>query len=75
METSRMLYVLYARLRDVKKDCRQSASELPHVQYSKNTAFHSGTNCTPFSVYFRRNPADLIADLILPSEIMSGLES
>ena len=44
--------MLYARLRDVKKECSQWVSELPHVQYSKNTAFHSGINYTPFSVYF-----------------------
>ena len=50
--------MLYAGLRDVKKECSQWVSELPHVQYSKNTAFHSGINCTPFSVYFRRKPAD-----------------
>ena len=43
----------------MKKECSQWVSELPHVQYSKNTAFHSGINCTPFSVYFRRKPADL----------------
>ena len=67
--------MLYAGLRDVKKECSQWVSQLPHVQYSKNTAFHSGINCTPFSVYFRRKSADLVADLTLPSEIVLGLES
>ena len=67
--------MLYARIRDVKKESSQWLSELPHVQYSKNTAFHSGINCTPFSVYFGRKPADLVADLTLPSEIVSGLET
>ena len=63
--------MLYARIRDVKKESSQWLSELPHVQYSKNTAFHSGINCTPFSVYFGRKPADLVADLTLPSEIVT----
>ena len=67
--------MLYARLRDVKKESSQWVSELPHVQYSKNTAFHSGINCTPFPVYFGRKPANFVADLTLPSEIVSGLET
>ena len=46
----------------------QWASELPHVQYSKNAAFHSGINCTPFCAYFGRKPGDHVADLTLPSE-------
>ena len=64
--------MLYARLRDVKKECSQWVSELPHVQYSKNTAFHSGINCMPFSVYFGRKPADLVADYSILTRVARG---
>ena len=33
-------YVILRPLRDMNKECGQWVSELPHVQYSKNTAFH-----------------------------------
>ena len=59
----------------MKNECSQWASELPHVQYSKNAAFHSGINCTPLCAYFGRKPADLVTELTLPSEIVSGLET
>eukprot|EP00800_Vazella_pourtalesii_P012949 TRINITY_DN30377_c0_g1_i1.p1 TRINITY_DN30377_c0_g1~~TRINITY_DN30377_c0_g1_i1.p1 ORF type:complete len:102 (-),score=3.65 TRINITY_DN30377_c0_g1_i1:101-406(-) len=57
------------------KEYNQSVSELPHVQYSENTAFHWYYNCTAFSVYFGRKPADLVTDLSQPSEAVPGLET
>ena len=51
----------------MKNECSQWASELPHVQYSKNAAFHSGINCTPLCAYFGRKPADLVTELLAGS--------
>ena len=69
-------YVILRPLRDGRRNAVSgSVSCLMYSILRKNTTFHSGINCTPFSVYFGRKPADLVADLTLPSEIMSGLET
>ena len=66
--------MLYARLRDVKKELNQWVGELPYVQYSKNNAYYSGTRTTPYRVYFGRAPTDLIVDMTLPKEVVERLE-
>ena len=67
--------MLYARLRDVKKEMNQWVGELPYVQYSKNNAYHSGIRTTPYRVHFGRAPADLSVDMTLPKEVVEQLET
>ena len=67
--------MLYARLRDVKKELNQWVGELPYVQYSKNNAYHSGIRTTPYRVHFGRAPADLSVDMTLPKEVVERLET
>ena len=67
--------MLYARLKDVKKEYNQWVSELPFIQYCKNNAHHSGIRGTPYCVHFGRAPADLSVDLILPKEVVERLET
>ena len=67
--------MLYARLKDVKKEYNQWISELPFIQYCKNNAHHSGIRGTPYCVHFGRAPADLSVDLILPKEVVEQLET
>ena len=42
--------MLYARLRDVKKELKQWVGELPYVQYSKNNAYHTVVSAPPHIV-------------------------
>ena len=67
--------MLYARLRDVKRELNQWVGELPYVQYSKNNAYHSGIRTTPYRVHFVRAPADLSVDMTLPKEVVERLET
>ena len=67
--------MLYARLRDVKKELNQWVGELPYMQYSKNNAYHSGIRTTPYRVHFGRAPADLSVDMTLPKEVVERLET
>ena len=57
--------MLYARLKDMKKEYNQWVCELPFIQYCKNNAHHSGIRGTPYCVHFGRAPADLSEDLTL----------
>ena len=67
--------LLYARLKDEKKEHNQWVSVLHYVQYSKNIANHRGINATPFSVHFGRTPPDLSVDMQLPREVVQPLET
>ena len=42
--------MLYARLKDVKKEHNQWVSESPYVQYSQNNTYHSGIRATSYRV-------------------------
>ena len=66
--------MLYAWLKDVKKEYNRWVSELPCIQYCKNTAHHGGIRGTPYCVHFGRAPADLSVDLTLPKEVVERLE-
>ena len=67
--------LLYARLKDEKKEQNQWVSVLHFVQSSKNIANHRGINATPFSVHFGRTPPDLSVDMQLPREVVQPLET